>query len=101
MNEEGQWTSITVGVSAALFVVWMQRHQRWLYFFNALTGRYVIAGSRGTGTTASSSSSTSTAPSTTTPPKSSSGPTIGGIPLLPKGGIGGLIPKSGIKFKVP
>lgn len=46
--------SITIGLSFALYVVWMQRQHRWALTFKALTGELVLSGTRGTSSQVSS-----------------------------------------------
>lgn len=40
------WQSPTIGVSFALFVVWMERQGRWSLFASAIAGKYVVADTR-------------------------------------------------------
>ena len=64
------YQSLTIGVSFALFVVWMERKGRWTLFAGALAGDYQIGGTRGT------ISGTAPAPSTNTTPQQG----VGGAP---------------------
>ena len=43
--------NIAIGVSLALFVVWEGRQGGWTDMFQAMTGKLVIVGTRGTGVT--------------------------------------------------
>lgn len=87
-------TSAIIGLSFALFGVWMQRHGRWSTFFEGLTGQTVITGSRNGSANTTSSTTTNTPPATTpTKANSKSSVTVGSLkapssPGTPAGSVG-------------
>ena len=85
----------TIGVSFAVFIVYMQRHHRWGYMMKAMEGAYTVAGSPrasntpvigGSNSSSSYTSNSGPFPSTSgakpAPPNAPTNPLIGNNPLF-------------------